>query len=54
MNLTARLKEYAAIPEQLQQATRGIAVMVLLTGLIALIALTVSVVALERISSNGH
>ena len=52
MSLTERLKQYAAIPDQMDRAIRGIAVLVMIAGLIALLALGVSVVALER--SHAH
>jgi hypothetical protein len=48
MTLTERFKQYAAIPDQLEQTTRGIAALVAIAGLIALLALGLSVVALER------
>jgi hypothetical protein len=53
MNLTQRFKQYAAIPEQMDRAIRGIAVLVSIVGLIALLALGLSVVALER-TSHAH
>jgi len=53
MTLAQRMKQYTEIPDQLERATRGIAALVTITGLIALLALAISFVALER-TSRGH
>ena len=53
MTLAQRMKQYTEIPVQLQRATRGIATLVTIAGLIALLALAISVVALER-TSHAH
>lgn len=47
------MKQYAAIPEQMERAVNGIAVLMTVTGLIALIALGLSIVALER-TTHAH
>jgi hypothetical protein len=54
MTLAQRFKQYAAIPDQLEEATRGIAALVAIAGLIALLALGLSVVALERTYRYGN
>jgi len=53
MNLKTRFQQYAAIPDQVDNAIRGIAALVTIAGLIALLALGISVVALER-TSRAH
>jgi hypothetical protein len=53
MKLTERFKQYAAIPEQMNHAIRGFALLISTVMLIALIALAMSATALER-TSRAH
>lgn len=53
MTIAQRVKQYAEIPVQLERATRGIAALVTIAGLVALLALAISFVALER-TSHAH
>lgn len=43
-----RMEQFTSIPDRLERTTNGIAALVSIAGLIALLALAVSIVALER------
>lgn len=48
VKLRERMEQFTSIPERLERTTNGIAALVTIAGLIALLALAMSIIALER------